>query len=203
MTHAHTLRLETAGLVEGRPRPDLAERPGGDGRRTPRSAWRLGVETLYDPSMQIPRLSADDLRAGIESARILAANDYEFGMMAEKLGVEEAELHATVPVCIVTRGGDGASIYVDGTEHVIPVARPTAIVNPTGAGDAFRAGLAAGLALGHSWDICGRMGSLAGAYAVEQVGPQEHVFTQSEFLARYRENFGDPGVPLLGSDRGR
>ena len=153
----------------------------------------LGIPYLYDPSMQAPRLSADDLAEGFRGAKILAGNEYEFGMMASKLGVDEAGLRAMVPVCVLTRGAEGTTIYAEGREHLIPAAKPNAVVNPTGAGDSFRSGLVAGLARGLGWDAAGRMGAVAAVYAVEHVGPQEHLFTPAEFAARYVANFGPIG----------
>ena len=196
MTHAHTLRLEGRGLgkddlvVIAPNAPDAMVSYAAE-------AARLGIGSMYDPSMQIPRLSADDLRAGFAGAKILIGNDYEFGMMAEKLGLDEPALRKLVPTSIVTRGGEGSSIYADGAEIHVPVARTTAVVNPTGAGDAFRSGLIAGLARGLSWETCGRLGAVAAAYAIEHVGPQEHSYSREEFLARYRQNFGGADLPAL------
>jgi adenosine kinase len=83
---------------------------------------------------------------------------------------------------------------MDGEEWAIPVVRPRKMVEPTGAGDAFRAGLLRGLQLGLPWDVTGRMGALAAAYVLENVGTVNHYFTPQEFVARYRENFDDQGA---------
>lgn len=151
----------------------------------------LGIPYLYDPSMQAPRLSADELEQGFRGARILTGNDYEFGMMAEKLGISEAALRRRVPVTVMTLGEAGALITVGEQEYEIPPARPYRLVDPTGAGDAFRAGLVKGWLAGCSWPVAGRMGALAATYALEQSGTQQHRYTLAEFIARYRENFGD------------
>ena len=152
-----------------------------------------GIPYLYDPSMQLPRMTPDELETGCRSAKILAGNDYEFGMMAEKLGISEPDLRRKSPVTVMTRGEAGALITVDGAEHEIPPAKPSAVVDPTGAGDAFRAGFVAGLSRGLSWPVVGRVAALTAVYAIEHRGTQEHKYTLDEFLARYRTNYGPSG----------
>lgn len=150
----------------------------------------LGIPYVYDPSMQAPRMSGPELEAGFKGARVLAGNEYEFGMMAEKIGISEHELRRRVPVTLMTRGGDGALVTVDGVEHTIPAARPHAVVDPTGAGDAFRAGFVKGMARDVSWPVAGRLGALAAVYALEHAGTQSHRYTIAEFVERYHANFG-------------
>lgn len=149
-----------------------------------------GIPYLYDPSMQLPRLEKADLEKGCHGARIVAGNDYEFGMMADKLGVSEADLRRMAPVTVMTRGEAGALITADGEEFEIPPARPKAVLDPTGAGDAFRAGFVAGLRRGWPWPVVGRVAALTAVYAIEHRGPQQHSYTLDEFRARYRENYG-------------
>jgi adenosine kinase len=148
------------------------------------------IPYLYDPSMQLPRLTADDLRAGCEGARILAGNDYEFGMMAEKMGIAEQALRRHVPITVMTRGEAGALLTVEGEEIEIPPAKPERVVDPTGAGDAFRAGLVAALRRKLPWPIAGRVAALTAVFAIEHKGPQQHQYSMAEFLDRYRANFG-------------
>ncbi len=159
-----------------------------------------GIPYLYDPSMQAPRMSASDLEAGFAGAKVLTGNDYEFGMMAEKLGISEQQLRKRVPITVVTKGEHGALITVDGVEYEIPPAKPHAVVDPTGAGDAYRAGLVSGMAQGFSWPVVGRLGALSGVYAIEQKGTQHHQYTLAEFVDRYHANFGpsDEVDSLLG-----
>lgn len=201
MSHAHSLRFDGRGLGAN----DLVIiSPNDPGAMSNYAAecTRLGIPYLYDPSMQAPRMTADELRAGFAGARILTGNDYEFGMMAEKLGITEPDLRALVPVSVVTKGEAGASIFTDGEEHVIPSARANTVADPTGAGDAFRAGLAKGLASGLPWPSAGRVAAVSAVYAIEQVGTQQHSYTAADFLARYRENFGsDPAVEALWSEQ--
>jgi adenosine kinase len=159
-----------------------------------------GIPFLYDPSMQLPRLAPEQLDAGCRQARILAGNDYEFGMMAEKLGLSEQELRHLAPVTAMTRGEAGALITVNGEEFEIPPARPRSVVDPTGAGDAFRAGFVVGMKRGLPWPVVGRMAALAAVYAIEQPGPQQHSYTPGEFRARYEENYGPlPAIAGLAS----
>ncbi len=150
-----------------------------------------GIGYLYDPAMQLPRLEPAQLEAGCAGARILAGNDYEFGMMAEKMGITENELRRRVPITVMTLGEEGSLITVKGDEYRIPAATPKKVVDPTGAGDAFRGGLLAGYSQGLSWEVTGRLAALSAVYAVENPGPQEHGYTLDEYLARYRDNFGD------------
>jgi len=150
----------------------------------------LGVPYLYDPSMQAPRMTGEELEAGFKGAKVLTGNDYEFGMMAEKLGIDEAKLRNRVPITVVTKGEAGALITVEGEEYEIPPASPTAVVDPTGAGDAYRAGLVTGMARGFSWPVTGRLGALTAVYAIEHAGTQNHWYTIAEFVDRYRSNFG-------------
>jgi adenosine kinase len=149
-----------------------------------------GIPYLYDPSMQAPRMTAQELEAGFKGAKILTGNDYEFGMMAEKLGITEAELRRRVPITLMTKGEAGALITVEGVEYEIPPASPTAVLDPTGAGDAYRAGFVKGMAAGFSWPVVGRLGALAAVYAIEHTGTQNHYYTLTEFVERYRSNFG-------------
>lgn len=149
-----------------------------------------GIPYLYDPAMQLPRLERADLEAGCEGAKILAGNDYEFGLMAEKMGLSEPELRRCVPITAMTRGEAGALITVNGEEFDIPPARPEKVVDPTGAGDAFRAGLVSGYRRGFAWPTVGRMAALTAVYAVENPGTQEHGYSIPDFIARYEAEFG-------------
>ena len=195
MTEAHTLSLSGLGLTKD----DLVlispNAPDAMASYV-RECQELGLRYLYDPSMQAPRLAPEDLRDGFKGAELLTGNAYEFGMMASKLEITEKALIESVPVSVVTHGASGSSIFTEGVEIKVPPAKPRQVVNPTGAGDSFRSGFVAGLALGLPWDVCGKLGAVAAVYAVEHVGPQQHLFTREEFLERYRENFGDLGIAL-------
>ena len=189
MSKASTLTLEGMGLSKS----DLVLIAPNDPAAMAGHAeecTRLGIPYLYDPSMQAPRMTGVELEAGFKGAKVLTGNDYEFGMMAEKLGITEDQLRRRVPITVMTKGEAGALITVEGTEYEIPPASPTAVVDPTGAGDAYRAGLVTGMARGFSWPVIGRLGALTAVYAIEQTGTQHHYYSLPEFVDRYRSNFG-------------
>ncbi len=155
----------------------------------------LGIPYLYDPSQQIIRLSGEDLRAGLEGCDLLVVNEYEFEMLREKTGLSaEAVRFAPARACVVTLGAEGAHIWARDTLHAISPVPPRRTDDPTGVGDAFRAGLIKGLALGLPWGLAGGIGALAATYTLEQPGPQSHHYTLAEFVARYREHFEDEGA---------
>ena len=158
----------------------------------PAECQELGIPYLYDPSQQIVRLAGEDLREGLEGCSLLVVNDYEFELLREKTGLSaEAIRHTPSRACVVTLGAEGARIWAGGGVYDIPAVPPQRVEDPTGIGDAFRAGLIRGLALGLSWGLAGRMGTLAATYALEQPGPQSHRYTLADFVARFREHFDD------------
>ena len=160
----------------------------------PQECRQLGIPYVYDPSQQIVRLSGEELAAGIEGSLLVILNEYEFGMVREKTGWSEADVLDRAGGLVVTRGEKGSLVRVAGQEYLIPVVAPERIVDPTGVGDAFRAGLLRGYSLNLPWEIAGRMGSLAAAYVLEQVGTLSHFFTRADFVARYRQHFDDLGA---------
>jgi adenosine kinase len=160
----------------------------------------LGVPYIYDPSQQIPRLDPADMIEGIKGAKVLILNDYEFEMIKKQTGLTDNDIQAMVETIIVTRGEQGSVIYTteagqDGAltlrEIDIPPAPPTRIAEPTGVGDAFRAGLITGIMRGYRWEVSGRLGSIAATYVLEQHGTQRHTFNRQQLANRYRELFGD------------
>ncbi len=153
-----------------------------------------GLPFIYDPSQQTARLGGDELCEGLDGCFLLSSNEYEFGLIQEKTGLSEAEILDRVGGLLVTLGASGSRLVIAGHEEIIPVAETRRIAEPTGAGDAYRAGLLRGVQLGLPWGIAGRMGALAAAYVLEQYGSQNHYFTREEFVARYRENFDDEGA---------
>jgi adenosine kinase len=189
MAQASTLSICEAGVTPADLVMIAPNDPAAMNRYTVECIDR-GIPYLYDPSMQLPRLEASELKRGCQGARILAGNDYEFGMMAEKLGCDETELRRIAPVSVMTRGEAGALITADGQEFAIPPAKPLKVVDPTGAGDAFRAGFVLGMKKGLSWPVVGRLAALTAVYAIEQPGTQQHQYSIDQFLVRYQENFG-------------
>ncbi len=151
----------------------------------------LDIPYIYDPGQQIVRLSGEELVDGVKGSRIMVVNDYEFEMLKNKTGLSEEEVLTLTETLIVTRGGEGSSIITGGSAIDIPAVRPRRITDPTGVGDAYRAGIIKGFINGYSWETTGRLGSLAAAYVLEEHGTQNHYYTLLEFVARYRENFGE------------
>ncbi|HUD19000.1 MAG TPA: carbohydrate kinase family protein [Patescibacteria group bacterium] len=145
---------------------------------------------MYDPAFQVANFSADELKRGIEHAKILIGNDYEIALIEEKIGISHEELILLVPVLVTTLGAKGSIIETRHDAMHIKPATPKNISDPTGAGDAYRAGFVAGYLRGYDLPVCGQMGSVAAVYTVEKYGTQTHDFTKKEFIARYKENFG-------------
>jgi adenosine kinase len=151
----------------------------------------LRIPYIYDPSQQIPRLEAEDLVKGIEGAKVLVVNDYEFEMIKNRTGLSENDIRGKVETVIITQGEKGSLIYSGGKEIDIPPAVPTRVAEPTGAGDSYRAGIIAGMMRGYPWPVTGRLSSVAAVYVLEQHGTQRHTYTRLQLANRYRELFGD------------
>ncbi len=152
---------------------------------------RARAPYIFDPGKQTPRLEAEHIVRGMQTAAVVIGNDYEFGLMAQKTGKSEAALEALAPVTVVTRGELGSTILVRGQPPIdIPTAPIGALVDPTGAGDAYLGGLVFAVARRLPWPVAGRVAALSAAYALEQRGCQEHHFSRADFLARYRKAFG-------------
>jgi adenosine kinase len=151
-----------------------------------------GVPWLFDPGQGLPMFDGEELRAFVAGATWVAVNDYEGEMLKERTGLDYAQIAAQVQALIVTRGAQGSLIHADGRVHEIPAAPVAAVVDPTGCGDAYRAGLLYGLLRGLDWDTTGRVAALMGAVKIEKHGTQNHRFTRAEFGARYRAAFGRP-----------
>jgi adenosine kinase len=150
------------------------------------------IPFIFDPGQGLPMFGAEELKTFIAQARWVAVNDYEWGMLQQKTGLSAADIAAQVEALVITHGAEGSVIHTGGKTLQIPTAKPNAVVDPTGCGDAYRAGLIHGLLHGQDWETIGRTASLMGALKIESRGPQNHSFTRSDFDRRYRENFG-PG----------
>jgi adenosine kinase len=148
------------------------------------------IPFMFDPGQGMPMFGGDELKTFIRQARWVAVNDYEWGMLQQKTGLTAAEVASQVEALIVTLGAEGSIIYAKGRTLTIPCAKPQAVVDPTGCGDAYRAGLIHGLLRGLDWETIGRTASLMGAIKIESRGPQNHRFTRTDFDRRYRDNFG-------------
>jgi adenosine kinase len=163
--------------------------------RYARECRALSLPFLYDPSQQVARLSGPDLAEGLENAAILIVNDYELSILEKKTGLSAVELQGRVGALVVTHGSEGSTVSGHSAagpmRHEIPPARvESKDQEPTGVGDAYRAGLIRGLRAGAPWPVAGRMGSIAAVYALETRGPQPSRYDRAAFRARYERNFG-------------
>ncbi len=149
-----------------------------------------GIPFAYDPSQQVAYMGKEELVASIPGAKYLFANEYEIAVIGKKTGWGLDELRSKAENVIVTHGDKGSKIYTKSDVVDIPCAKVDQVVDPTGAGDAFRGGFFAGLSQGLSWELCGRIGALCGAYALENLGTSTHTFAWVEFADRYEANFG-------------
>jgi adenosine kinase len=187
MQHSHENQVPTgAGIGIGIVAPD-----GRDGMIQHASQFAsAGIPFIFDPGQGLPMFSGDDLRAFIKQATWVAVNDYEWQLVKERTGMSAQEIASQVRALIVTQGAKGSLIYAGGKEIQIPAANPASVVDPTGCGDAYRAGLLHGLLHGLDWETTGRIASLLGAVKIETRGTQNHKFSKAEFESRYRANFG-------------
>ncbi|MBL7199332.1 MAG: carbohydrate kinase family protein [Anaerolineae bacterium] len=187
---ARARELSFCDLAE---KPDMAIISPNDPeamRKYARECRELGIPYIYDPSQQVARVDGDELTEGLTGAEILILNDYEYGILCKKTGLDERQILQRTSTIVVTLGDQGSRIVTQDQVHEVPVARPDAVLEPTGVGDAYRAGLIKGLACGYGWPVAGRIAALAAAYVIEHPGPQPKPYTIEEFTARYRENFG-------------
>jgi adenosine kinase len=148
------------------------------------------IPFIFDPGQGMPLFDGDELKTFIAQARWVAVNDYEWGLLQQKTGFTASDITAQVEALVVTRGAEGSVIYTPGRTITVPCARPEALIDPTGCGDAYRAGLIHGLLGGLDWETTGRVASLMGAIKIESRGPQNHSFTREQFDRRYLDNFG-------------
>jgi adenosine kinase len=163
--------------------------PDGMGLHIEQAA-HLQARLVFAPAQQLSSMSDETLVAGLEAAWLLVGNDYEFQVIQRRTGRDPETLADGGAMVALTRGGQGSELHVGGEVHRIPVAQPEALVDPTGAGDAYIAGLLAGLRAGRDPDAAARMGALAAAYVIEQQGPQSHSYTRDQFAGRYARSFG-------------
>jgi adenosine kinase len=150
----------------------------------------LGIPYIWDPGQQCARMSGDELREGLEGSALVICNDYEFELIRQKTGLDEAAVVDRTGALIITRGENGSTAQQKARSIAVPAVTPHHIIDPTGVGDAFRGGLLKGLAMGADLEICCRLGSVAATYALEHLGGQSHAYTWNEFAARYAKHFG-------------
>ncbi len=178
------------------PIPDLAVISPNDPQamiKYVRECSGLGIPYIYDPSQQIVRLSSDELSEGIVGANALFSNNYEFGLIEEKTGLDLDGILKNTAFIVTTLGEGGADLFTaEGKIHV-PAVLPERIADPTGVGDAFRGGFLKGYLNNLPLLRCAEMGVMAATFCIEAEGPQSHSFTLEGFIERYRQNFDDSG----------
>ncbi len=148
-----------------------------------------GIPFIFDPGQGMPMFDGEDLLRFADQATWMAFNDYEMRLMVERTGKSHAQLAERVDAIVVTRGGDGSTVYTGGKVIDIPAAPISAANDPTGCGDAYRAGLLYGLMNDMDWEMTGRVAALMGAIKIEQAGTQNHHFTRESFSERFSQAF--------------
>jgi adenosine kinase len=187
MNHAHLNQIGAAagvklGIVSPDGRQGMLDHAG--------QFTAAGIPYLFDPGQGLPMFDGEALRALVTGAAWVAVNDYEASLLCERTGWSAEAMAARVKALIVTRGGEGSWIYADGQRLEIPPAKAAQLADPTGCGDAYRAGLLYGLQRALDWPTTGRVASLAGAIKMEHHGTQQHRYDWPAFAARFRDSFG-------------
>ncbi|MAT66166.1 MAG: carbohydrate kinase family protein [Gammaproteobacteria bacterium] len=187
MDLAHQNRVQDASDVTlGMVSPD-----GRDGMIEHATQFaEAGIPFIFDPGQGLPLFGGDDLKDFIDKASYVCVNDYEGELIQERTGLSPHEIAERVEALIITRGAKGSEIYLKNKRIDIPAARPHEINDPTGCGDAFRAGLLYGLMNDMDWETTGRIAAMMGAIKIEKHGTQNHSFSRGEFEERYKESFG-------------
>ena len=155
-----------------------------------REFHEAGIPFIFDPGQGLPMYDGAEVMQFIHQAQYVTVNDYEARMMTKKTGQSIEAMAAHVAAFIVTRGGEGSTIYAKGHKVDIPAVKPSEIADPTGCGDAYRAGLLYGISQGMDWAQTGRLASLIGSIKIASKGGQNHRFTRDEIGQRYKEAFG-------------
>ena len=187
MGNSHLNKIADAGQVK----LAIVAPDGRDGMiEHARDCASLGVPFIFDPGQGLPMFSGEELIHFIELATYVAVNDYEAELLTERTGLSLEQVAERVSALVVTRGEQGAEIYTSNGRFDIPVVRVDKVVDPTGCGDAFRAGMLYGLTNDMDWMTIGRLSSLMGAIKISSQGGQNHVLTREEIEQRFEKEFG-------------
>ena len=186
MMHAHTQSVPTDGSITlGLISPD-----GRDGMLQHAAEFAAAkIPFIFDPGQGLPMFNGEELLKFVDQATWVTVNEYEGQLLSERTGLSHEQLAQRVEALIVTHGAQGSVIYTQGQQLTIPAATPAAVNDPTGCGDAYRAGLIYGLMNKLDWQVTGRIASLIGAIKIASHGPQNHRFTRDEFAAAYQQAF--------------
>jgi len=149
-----------------------------------------GIPFIFDPGQGLPMFDGNELLNFVREADYLTCNDYEAKLLQERTGQTLEQLAKKVRALVVTLGGEGSRIYAKGQIHEVPVAKPAAVMDPTGCGDAYRAGLMVGIHKDYDWPTCGRLAGLLGAIKIAHRGGQNHSFTWDEVADRFKVAYG-------------
>jgi adenosine kinase len=187
MNHSHANSVtEASGITLGIVAPD-----GRDGMlQHAREFYEANIPFIFDPGQGLPMFSGEELLDFVRMAQYVTVNDYEAQMLQERTGRNIEDLAKLASAFLVTMGARGSLVYTGGQSLTIPCVKAEAVVDPTGCGDAFRAGLLYGIAAGYDWPTTGRLASLLGSIKIAQRGGQNHRFTRDEIAERYRQSFG-------------
>jgi len=162
----------------------------------------LQIKAVFDPGQQMTAFDEIELKKMISQAHFVIGNDYEIGLLQKRTGWDARELLKNTKVLITTLGERGSVITTaEGEEIEVDPCAPQSFDDPTGAGDAYRAGFFVGFELGYNWKTCGQMGSVAASYAIETFGTQEHDFTLQQFRDRYSKAYGEEIALLHGQSK--
>jgi len=149
-----------------------------------------GIPFIFDPGQGLPMFDGNDLKTFIDQASWVTVNDYEWQLIQDRTGLTPDEAARDLKALVITKGKDGSQIRTNGTMIEVPAAKPESVQDPTGCGDAYRAGLLYGLLQDMDWETTGRIASLMGAIKVEKHGTQNHTFDMAGFKKRFQDNFG-------------
>jgi adenosine kinase len=155
-----------------------------------RELHRAGVPFIFDPGQGLPMFSGEELLNFVSQADYVTTNDYEAKLLRERTGRTIEELAKLVKAFVVTQGAQGSLVYSGGRTETIPSVKPARVADPTGCGDAYRAGLLYGIANDLDWPTTGRLASLLGSIKIAERGAQNHQFSRDEIGARFRDAFG-------------
>jgi adenosine kinase len=150
-----------------------------------------GINYICDPGQSLTQWEGKTLREWLDGSMLLISNDYELEMIMKITGMDKKRLKGLTKIIITTLGEKGSLISNSDFDVSIPAAKVHDVVDPTGAGDAFRAGLLKGIVIGRDIETAAKMGTVAAAYALEKYGTQEHRYTYKDFIERYKSNFGE------------
>lgn len=187
MSYSHHNKVADAGQVA----IAIVAPDGRDGMlQHAKDCAEQNIPFIFDPGQGLPMFNGDELKAFIQQSSYVAVNDYEAELLTARTGLSLAEIAQQVSALVVTRGENGAEILTDGKRLLIPCVKVDKVIDPTGCGDAFRAGMLYGLTNNLDWPTTGRLASLMGAIKIAHQGPQNHAPSRADIEAQFEQAFG-------------